>query len=39
MPESFQVLFNNQSTNAINNANINAVQYDVNWGAFLPTKF
>jgi hypothetical protein len=39
MPESFQVIFNNQSANVINAANINAIQYNVNWGAFLPTKF
>ncbi len=39
MPESFQVIFNSRGANVINAANLNAVQYNVNWGAFLPTKF
>jgi hypothetical protein len=39
MPESFQVIFNSRGSNVINNANLNAVVYNVNWGAFLPTKF
>ncbi len=39
MSESFQVIFNNQGANVINAANINAIQYNVSWGTFLPTKF
>jgi hypothetical protein len=39
MPESFQVIFNSRGPNVINNASLNAVQYNVTWGAFLPTKF
>jgi hypothetical protein len=39
MPESYQVIFNSRGSNVINAANLNAVQYNVNWGAFLPTKF
>ncbi len=39
MPESFQVIFNSRGANVINAGNLNAVQYNVNWGAFLPTKF
>jgi hypothetical protein len=39
MPESFQVIFNSRGANVINAGNLNAVQYNVNWGAFLPRKF
>jgi len=39
MPESFQVIFNSQGTNVINNANRNAVVYNVNWTSFLPKKY
>jgi hypothetical protein len=39
MPESFQVIFNSRGANVINAVNLNAIQYNVQWGAFLPTKF
>ncbi len=39
MPESYQVIFNSRGANVINNANRNVIQYNVNWGAFLPKKF
>lgn len=39
MSESYLVVFNSQGANAVNNANINAVVYNVNWGSFLPKKF
>jgi hypothetical protein len=39
MSESFQVIFNNQNPNVINAVNINAIQYNVSWGSFLPTKY
>jgi len=38
MSEAFQVIFNSQGSNVLNNSNLNAVVYDVNWGAFLPKK-
>ena len=39
MSEAFQVIFNSQGSNVINNTNLNAVQYNVNWTAFLPLKY
>jgi hypothetical protein len=39
MPEAFQVIFNSQGSNVLNNTNRNAVLYNVNWGAFLPKKY
>jgi hypothetical protein len=39
MSEIYQVVFNSQGSNVINNANRNAVIYNVNWGSFLPKKF
>ena len=39
MSEAFQVIFNSQGSNVINNTNLNAVQYNVNWTAFLPSKY
>ncbi len=39
MPESFQVIFNSRESNVINAANLSAVQYNVNWGSFLPKNF
>jgi len=39
MAEAFQVIFNSQGSNVLNNGNINAVVYNVNWGAFLPKKY
>jgi hypothetical protein len=38
MGESFQVIFNSQSPNVINDG-ITTVLYNVNWGAFLPKKY
>ena len=39
MSESFLVVFNSQGSNVIDNSSKNAVQYNVNWGAFLPKKY
>ena len=39
MPETFQVIFNSRGNNVINNTSLNSVVYNVNWGAFLPSKF
>ena len=39
MSEAFQLIFNSQGANVVNGGNINAVVYNVNWGAFLPKKF
>ena len=39
MPEQYQVVFCSRGNNVINNTNLNAVQYTVNWGAFLPKKY
>ena len=39
MTEAFQVIFNSQGSNVINNTNLNAVQYNVNWTSFLPLKY
>ena len=39
MSESYLVVFNSQGANAINNANRNAVVYNINWGSFLPKNF
>ena len=38
MGESFQVIFNSQSPNVINDG-ITTVLYNLNWGAFLPKKY
>jgi hypothetical protein len=39
MGERFLVLFNSQGNNVINNTNLNYVQYNMNWGSFLPKKY
>ena len=39
MGERFLVLFNSQGKNVINSSDLNFVQYDVNWGSFLPKKY
>ena len=39
MSEAFQVIFNSQGANVVNNTSLNAVVYNVNWGAFLPKKY
>ena len=39
MTEAFQVIFNSQGSNVINNTSLNAVQYSVNWTSFLPLKY
>ena len=39
MGEIYQVIFNSQGSNVINNTNLNAVQYNVNWDAFLPKQY
>ena len=39
MSEAFQVIFNSQGSNIVNNTNLSAVVYNVNWGAFLPKKY
>ena len=39
MSEAFQVIFNSQGSNVLNAGNINAVVYNVNWGAFLPKRY
>ena len=39
MPEQYQVVFCSRGSNAINNTNLNAVVYSVNWGAFSPKKY
>ena len=39
MRESYQVIFNSQTSDIINKDNLAAVVYNVNWGAFLPKKY
>jgi len=39
MSESFQIIFNSQGSNVLNNTNKNAVVYNVNWGGFLPQRY
>ena len=40
MPEQYQVVFCSRGSNVVNNANLNAVLYSVNWSAFLDkTKY
>jgi hypothetical protein len=39
MGEIYQVIFNTRGSNVINNTNLNAVQYNVNWASFLPDKY
>ena len=39
MSESFQIIFNSQGSNVLNNTNRNAVQYNVNWGSVLPQRY
>ena len=38
MAEAFQLIFNSQGSNVLNNGNINAVVYNVNWGCLLYTS-
>jgi hypothetical protein len=37
--EQFNVIFCSRNANVINNTNLNAVSYYVNWDAFLPKKY
>ena len=37
--EKFLILFNSQGGNVVNNSNLNSVTYDVDWAAFLPSKY
>jgi hypothetical protein len=37
--EKYLLLFNSQGSNVVNNSNLNSVSYDVDWSAFLPTKY
>ena len=37
--EKYLLLFNSQGSNVVNNSNLNSVSYDVDWTAFLPTKY
>ena len=37
--EMFQVVFNSAGLNAVDKTDLNNVIYNVNWGAFLPTKY
>jgi len=37
--ERFLVLFNSQGSNVMDNSNLNAVSYNMNWGAYLPKKY
>ena len=39
MGESFQVIFNSQSPNVINDGDLTEVLYNINWGSFLPKKY
>ena len=39
MPETYQIIFNSQGKNVLNNTNLNSVVYSVNWAAFLPQKY
>ena len=39
MAEAFQVIFNSQGKNVLDNTNLSSVSYNVNWGAFLPKKY
>ena len=39
MSEAYSVIFNSQGSNVLNRVNLNAVVYNVNWGAFLPKRF
>lgn len=39
MAEAFQLIFNSQGSNVLNNTTRTAVVYNVNWGAFLPKKY
>ena len=37
--EKFLIHFNSQGANVVNNSNLNSVSYDVDWTAFLPSKY
>ena len=37
--EKFLIHFNSQGANVVNNSNLNSVSYDVDWVAFLPSKY
>jgi hypothetical protein len=39
MGEIYQVIFNTRGSNVINNTNLNAVQFNVNWASILPDKY
>ena len=39
MRESYQVIFNSQTSDIINKDNLAEVTYNINWGSFLPKKY